>query len=262
MNCTENENRIIQLFEKELSAVQEKELMQHIASCETCKKTFHEYAILYENFNEAVQFHPDEKLKENVFRFIHEESEQILKHQDKSDVIRFEFTKSTVFSVLRYAAILAIGLFIGTMFKTNNEKENMAKLQEEISATKNMVVLAMLQNESSSSRMQAVSYTSNMESNNEVIQALLHTFQADNNVSVRLAALNALCKFKNQPGVHQAFIQALNRESDPRIQLRLIDIMVEMKEEKAVPELYKMLQENNLNEFVKYKAEEGIGTIL
>jgi HEAT repeats len=262
MNCIENENKIVRLFEQELEQSEKDELLKHIESCKKCESIFDEYNELYNNLDKAENFQPDNELKESFTEFLQQEEQRISAVSNKKNSIHIEFSKHTLYSIVKYAAILVIGLIMGSFFKNGQSKKDIALLQNEISETKNMVVLAMLKNESSSSRIQAVGYTQNIQTSNEVIKALIYTFEKDNNVSVRLAALNALYNFKDYEHIQNIFIRALKNEQDPRIQIRLIDIMVDTKEEKAIPELYKMLQENDLNKTVKNKAEEGIGILL
>lgn len=100
------------------------------------------------------------------------------------------------------------------------------------------------------------------EESNKVIRQLVKAMNQDNNVNVRLAAAEALYRFKDHKEARQAFIHALGSQTDPLMQITLIDIVIGLKEQKAVPQLQRLADEKNLLPIVKYKAQEGLGTLI
>lgn len=254
MDCKDIENKIIEHFEN--NAELNQNVKEHLANCANCKQVFNDFELLYAQFERNTLFEPANDLKESFDKLILEEEKNM------EQTIQLSFNKSTVFSVLKYAAILVIGVIIGVFYKSNQSNQQITELQNDVNETKQMVALALLQNESSSDKIRAAGFISNTQANDEALIALINTFENDKNVSVRLAALNALYNFKEKPVVHQSIVRALNFENDPRVQIRLIDIITQLNDQNAVPEIYKMLQENDLNEIVKTKAEESIGNLL
>lgn len=258
MNCEQREDLIIKYFEQELDKHQSDELKRHIEECSKCQEMFHQYEDLYKGFVDPISIKPEASLNDNFEKILQQEIE----NQDSNKTLKIEINRATLHTVFKYAAVLIIGLFIGFMVNNNKGEEEIAVLQKQVEETRNLMVLAMLQNDSPSSRMHAVSMTSESKSNMEIINALIQTFQNDANVNVRLAALNALYNYRLDENIQQIFLHSLTQDNDPRIQIRLIDILVEIDSEKAVPEFYKMLQDNDLNTVVKYKIEEGLGILL
>lgn len=96
----------------------------------------------------------------------------------------------------------------------------------------------------------------------KVIKLLIKTMNQDSNVNVRLAACEALYQFKDHQEVRKAFIHALGAQTDPLMQLTLIEIVVKLKEETAVPKLQQLMHQEDLLPIVKYKAQEGLGTLI
>ncbi|MFB9863204.1 HEAT repeat domain-containing protein [Rufibacter immobilis] len=96
----------------------------------------------------------------------------------------------------------------------------------------------------------------------KVIRQLVKTMNQDNNVNVRLAACEALYRFKDRPEVRKAFIQALGTQTDPMMQLTLIEIVISLKEKNAVPHLQDLSTRDNLLPIIKLKAQEGLGTLI
>lgn len=259
MNCIEFEGLIVEYINGSLSDEEKQILDNHLESCSNCKRAFEQYAELEINIKDSHQFLPDDSLKSNFIQHIEKETKAIKKQKSS---IHLVIEKKHIKSIMRYAAILLIGFLIGNVINKQKSNVEITGLKQEVDATKNLVIMSLLESNSASNRIKAVGYSSEATYNEEIIKALLVTLNNDKNVNVRLAAANALYNFKDDKSVKESFIQSLRHQTDPRLQIRLIDILVEFKDENAIPEMFKMLQENELNETVKYKIEEGLGVLL
>ncbi|MGV3540840.1 MAG: HEAT repeat domain-containing protein [Rufibacter sp.] len=100
------------------------------------------------------------------------------------------------------------------------------------------------------------------EESKKVIRQLIKTMNQDNNVNVRLAATEALYKFNDQPEARKALIQALGNQTDPMMQVTLIEMVISLKEKTAIPHLQRLTGQDDLLPIVKYKAQEGLGTLI
>ena len=80
-------------------------------------------------------------------------------------------------------------------------------------------------------------------------------------MNVRLAACQALARFENEPDVRDALIQSLQIQTDPNIQITLIEILVAIKEKRAVVEMKRLAQNQQLLDVVRLKAKEGISRL-
>ncbi|KAA3440566.1 HEAT repeat domain-containing protein [Rufibacter hautae] len=96
----------------------------------------------------------------------------------------------------------------------------------------------------------------------KIIKLLVKTMNKDGNLNVRLAACEALYQFKDHKEVRKAFIQALGTQTEPLMQLTLIEMVVKMKEAAAVSQLEMLMHKEDLLPIVKYKAQEGLGTLI
>jgi hypothetical protein len=56
-------------------------------------------------------------------------------------------------------------------------------------------------------------------------------------VNVRLAAVDALHAFGSSAVMHSAVAQAMARQTTPLVQIALIDLLTDLKEREAAPEL-------------------------
>ena len=81
---------------------------------------------------------------------------------------------------------------------------------------------------------------------------------ADPNVNVRLAAVDALFAFRDRPGIRNALIASLSRQTSPLVQISLIDLLVEIRERRSLEALRDLLQNEHIDQTVKQHAEKRI----
>ena len=130
---------------------------------------------------------------------------------------------------------------------------------EPAQAMKKVLTFERLPNTSASERIQAINQSYELgQADREITQLLINTLNFDANVNVRLAACQALTHFENEPGVREALIQSLGIQTDPNIQITLIDALVAIKEKRAVNEIQRLVQRRQVLDAVRQKAEEGI----
>ena len=118
-----------------------------------------------------------------------------------------------------------------------------------------MVALSLLQQQSASERLRGVSWAYRVEpSDTEVLSALLTAVNQDPNVNVRLAAVDALHAFGSSPVTRNAIIRAIPRQTTPLVQIALLDLLVDLKEKEAAPELRKLSTDEAVNGGVRQHA--------
>ena len=83
----------------------------------------------------------------------------------------------------------------------------------------------------------------------------------DDNSNVRMAAIQALSKFTDESAVLDALVSSLEIQTDPLLQITLINILVDLKEERAVETMKKLLEQEETHETVKKLAQKGLTII-
>jgi len=167
-------------------------------------------------------------------------------------------------AVLLFALGLVIGPSLGHLqprdlggATTNNHA--LARLREEVAGMKQLVTLSLLQQQSASERLRGVEWSYRLgHADEQVLSALLSALDSDPNVNVRLAAVDALQQFARSGFVKQGLLDSLPRQSSPLVQIELINLLVELKERESVPVLKALLQNNELNDAVRQRAEWGL----
>lgn len=163
-------------------------------------------------------------------------------------------------SILLMLGVFWAGFYIAKQ-QNNSQSNEMAALQQDIKELKAALATSNT-SYSASERIQLVSQQTEQQPDEEVIEALISTMHHDASVNVRLAACEALYQFKENRKVREAFIQGLKQQSDPLMQITLIDMLVGMKEKRAVQPLQELTEKKNLLPVVKDKAAQGIGILI
>jgi len=121
------------------------------------------------------------------------------------------------------------------------------------------LAVSLMEQTSATERLKGVNLTTiSARPNTEIIDRLLQTASSDPNINVRLAAVDALYLFRDQPKVREGLVQTLSRQDSPLIQVALIDLFVSMKEKRAVDALKSLIENQRLFPEVREKAQQGL----
>jgi hypothetical protein len=160
-------------------------------------------------------------------------------------------------------AMLVFGITLGTVFHSRVQRNGeLTMLREEISSMRQTVTLSLLDRPASTDRLRAVQYSKHIERPSEpLLSALLETLRSDPNVNVRLAAVDALYLFRNEAGVREALVDALSEEGSPLVQIAVIDLLVGIREERALQILRDLIEDREADPAVKAHARDRIGEL-
>jgi hypothetical protein len=159
------------------------------------------------------------------------------------------------------ACLLLAGFIAGERFSGARPADGhqIASMQSELTNLRQLVALSLLEQQSASQRLQGVNYSTQMERPDpEIAAALLHALRFDNSVDVRLAALDALRRYKDDAQVRTGLLTALQDQQSPLVQIALIDLFVEMRESSAKDNLRRIEQDSRVNPAVRQRAQWGI----
>ncbi len=159
------------------------------------------------------------------------------------------------------ACLLLIGFIAGEHYTGSRPVENpqMTAMQTELTNLRQLVALSMLEQQSASQRLLGVNYSTQVERPDpEISGALLHALRFDNSVDVRLAALDALRRYKEDPQVRTGLLNALQDQQSPLVQIALIDLFVDMRDSSAKDHLRRIEQDSKVNPAVRQRAQWGI----
>ena len=159
--------------------------------------------------------------------------------------------------------ILILGVGIGYFFSPSKSYDKqMSQLSSEMQDMKEMVMLTLLAQKSPTERLKAVSLTSELDNvNDKVINALLQTLENDESINVRLAAVEALYNFRENPKAREGLIKSVGKQESPLLQLALVEVIIALQDKRNLPVLQELIKKQDLNEAIKAKAESAIQTL-
>lgn len=261
MKHSEIEDKIVAYIEGDLDPKEEKAMTALIASSSEHQKLLEETRAMLDVFGKVKDEVPRGRVRENFLQVLEEEKSlqrfTIGKKETK------EFPWKTAFQIAASILILISGYALGSYQKGNENDAQIAVLQQEASALKQDMMLAMLDNRSASKRIQAVNYTEEIvRPDTEVLEAIIDRMHFDANVNVRLAAVEALSKYSDSEQVKAAFIKSLTNEKNPNIQIAVIQFLVAVQEKRALAPMQELLEHTETPGFVKDQVNEGIITLM
>lgn len=259
---------MIDYLDKSLEEGVRHEIERHLGTCERCLDELREIQEVLKLASGDEMVTPDDTLKINFYHMLHNE---IRRNADQKDTLQ-RVTRAQWYSQPRYriaaaVALLLAGTFIGMFFRSSaissNASNEIKQLQAEVSGLKKDVMFTMLKDESSSDRLQAVSYAEDLgQADENVINVLVETLNNDRNVNVRMAAAYALSKFAYQPAVSDSLVKSLSRQTDPILQVTLINILAERKEKSALEAVQKIIANKNTMKEVRDVAQNSLRLLI
>jgi hypothetical protein len=188
---------------------------------------------------------------------------KIHQEEDKAEKQK-SLPRQRMIGIAASIAILLVGFASGILYeKESLPTSEVSALKEEVGEMKRMLMFNQLNQVSASDRIMAVNAAKSMdEVDSQILEALIYTVNADPNANVRLAAVEALAHFASDSVASNALKKSLNAQSDPIVQIAIIDVLVERQEKDAVPEIQQLLQKDNLVKAVREQAEFGLSQLL
>jgi cyclophilin family peptidyl-prolyl cis-trans isomerase len=261
-NCKKIEPLLIDFVDKTLNQEETLLVKTHLEGCKNCRDEVDGLVVLFDEMNQVQDELPDQSLRQGFEAMLKSE-----KQKAGSATIftlrlgqRLHWIYTTFGQIAAAFALLITGMLLGLLINSNRGDISKADdLKNELNQMKDLLILTKLDQPSASQRIMAANYLEEMTAlDKEVLNALINTLNTDKNSNVRMAALNALAKFKDQQLVKDAFVETMSIQTDPIIQISLINILVEMQDKRAVNKMKEMLEKNSTNTSVKKLAEKGI----
>lgn len=178
----------------------------------------------------------------------------------KADSGRTRFLQPMVYRIAA-GIVLAVAVFYtgDWVIKSQRQEAELQALKKEVESTKQLMMLMLDNQQSASQRMVGATAAYNIDkADDEIVNALVKTMNEDPNTNVRLAALEALIRFHQDPRVKKALIESLSVQKDPAVQITLIQFMVKMKEREVVKELQHIVDDARTLKAVKDEAYTGL----
>jgi len=260
MDCNIVSNYIVDYIDDKLDENTHQEIEKHIKECSACEIEYAQTKEVFLSIENIPLKQPAPQLKASFEEILSKEKAAL--GVEKQSTKTFNLTNYKALWQVAAAVLLLVSGYLAGYNSNNDSSSNkqVAIMKNDIAEMKQqMRAINLLKDESASQRIKAVNYTKEIQKpSSKTITALINTLETDQNSNVRLAAVYSLSRFKTNKLVKEAFINTLNKQEDPMIQIVIINLLVEMEEVKAVDEMKKLLNNKDLHEEVKSQAELGV----
>ncbi|MCK9205338.1 MAG: HEAT repeat domain-containing protein [Bacteroidales bacterium] len=262
MNCKEIIELLPEFIEKSPGKDLPDEVEKHLSRCNACKdelkKLLHIEGLLSQVREEKVPAKVD-----FAFRIMLENEKNTNNLSFTNRINQKHISLSILTKVAAGILLLISGGFVGYFIHpVENTSIEVSSLKQEMVEMKNLVILSLIKQESPSERIKAVSYIKEISKPDpELIEMLFSTLNSDRNVNVRLAAAQALSKYKDNREIAKGIVKSLETQTEPLVQIMLINLAVETRGDDVTPELNKLLNRSDLMDEVKSFAQKGIKTL-
>jgi HEAT repeat protein len=268
MKCEDVESSMIDYLDNTLEKSRRDEVEKHLETCERCLDELKDFQQILQTVDSTEMEQPDETLRINFYHMLHGEmNKQVMKNQEQP-ILPISVRRSSPWIKIAAAiALLLAGTFIGLtlhfVLNRHQEGEQVASLKTEVQSMKELMMLDMLKQESPSQRIQAVNYTDDIQAPDiKVLNALTETLNNDKNINVRMAAAYSLAKYADRQSVRDSMVASLSRQTEPIIQVVLMNILVEKKESSAIKPIQKIMSDEKSIKEVKDVAKKGLNILL
>ena len=204
---------------------------------------------------------PSKEMQQVFYENLENEKSILVTQKSSSTNWWNQFNFSKINWALGVVALL-LGVLLGNLFSSNSSDE-IKNLASQLQQTQETMMLALLEKESSRDRLKAVKITQEMSNvSSTVIEGLLTTLNNDENVNVRLAAIESLSEYAQNPVVREGLVKSIQNQNSPLVQLKLAELMVYLQDKSSVQEFKDLIKEKEIPTDVKNQLEEQIKVLL
>jgi len=224
MNCAEAETHLPDLLTDGLTSADRTALQAHLEACFTCAEAYAGLVELAARLDRLPLEKPTPALRERFYLMLEAAASEA--HS------RSRWNRKWL--ALAAAVLLMVGGGFATGYWLRGGSSTMVPPRNSN--------LALLRQNEQGLRMAGIMLVSQGDPEDAVpAEALLDLLERDPSESVRLAAVDALYLYGRQPHVRERLAGAMARQTSPRVQLALVDLLGGLREQRALEALRTLL---------------------
>ncbi len=270
MSCDKIQEMFADYLTGDIDEESRQAVQNHIAGCDACRSEIEDLTAVWAKLGVLPEEQPTCALRGRFYAMLEETKKELEGATAKAPKRKlFEgwrewFTfRRPAFAASFSAFLLLLGIGTGWLLSGGLAAGRISSLRQEARDMRQTAALSLLEQTSASGRLQGISYSKGLDKpDTRTLGALVNALNTDPNPNVRLAAVEALYLFRNQPGVRDGLVASLATQDSPLVQVALIDLLVEIRDERAAEALKALVQDKKLNPDVKKVAEEGLKLIV
>jgi HEAT repeats/Putative zinc-finger len=265
MNCQSCRERMAELADAKLDEKNAAEARAHIEGCAECREEFESLGRTLAALDTLPTSAPSHRLRAAVMGHIETEKLTQRNRAHWASSIRTAASEReerrprwvpAILQVLGVCALVLVGFFLGE--RTATERQ-LAALRVRVDTMGQLVEQSVLQKRTTGDRLETVLTAGTVKKPDErVIDGLINSMAFDPSVNVRLNALTELYSHADQEVVRAGVLACLPRETNPLVQVSMIDFLVATKAREASPVLTKLSADPKADDDVRDSARRAI----
>ncbi len=270
MTCQDIKEKFPDYLIGDLSQEEKAQMQSHIAACPACREELESLSAIWTKLGVLPEVQPNNTIRTRFYSMLEDYKNDLGEEKRKNRIFeqlkdRFKpvWTGRPAFQLSFSLFFVFVGLIMGYIITGNRgQPAEISDLRQEVQSMRQTLAVSLLDQSSASERLRGVNLSVNTEKpDSGLIEALLNTLNTDPNVNVRLAAVDALYLFYDFPQVKEGIAQTLNTQESPLVQVALIDLIVDVRERRAIESLKNLMQTKTLHPDVRQHAELGLKKI-
>ena len=258
MNCDEVKERLF--FSLDDGKV-DQEAENHCLSCSDCRDTLTAYGELFRGLESLPK--PRKISGESLVQSLPHEGPSSVQSVSTWEALCGLLARRPAFGLGIAAICVLIGLMIArernSTAKSLQQAQSIEDLVEEVAVLNESLAVLQLQRTSASERLRGVGWIEDHgESNQALIDALRLVLESDENVNVRLAAIDALARFSDEPSVRRVLIQSLEQPQSPLVRIALIEKLVPLDDPASRDVFRAIIADEGSHEAVRERARSAM----
>jgi hypothetical protein len=267
MKCKDMELFSVEYLLNRLNPEKRKQLEAHVSVCSDCRLALDQAKESWTRLAGLSSMEPDQNLRirfNTMLRLAAEKQNQAAGRTIPALRPPRRSFLQPAFAFAVPIALLVLGFLGGfAVHGVLSGKGDVSVLRSEVTEMRRMLTLSLLNQTSSSERLRGVQVSRRVEEpDTSILEALFSTLNRDSNTNVRLAAVDALYIFRDRPRVREILVQSLERQNSPLVQISIIDLLVEIREQKAMDALRFLMKSDKTDPHVRERAEWGIQRLI
>jgi len=272
MRCEEIRDQLADYVNDQLQEPVRSQVANHMRVCATCRTEADELKTLWSALGSVPAAEPSGEMRSRFNMMLQAYQHGLDQNRPRNwwEAVNSWLTgwwpRQPALQLGLSVSLLVIGIVLGGRLHPGSrsaapgvQSNEVTELRRELYQTQQMVAVSLMQQQSASDRLKGVNWSYQLQQpGGEVLSALLDTLMHDPSVNVRLATVEALRQFGNEPVVRRGLVQAIAHEESPMVQVALIDLAVDLREKESIGTLRQLVTDQNLNGSVRQSAERGL----
>jgi hypothetical protein len=265
MNCQSCREHMIELADAKLDPETAANVKGHMDACEACRREFDSFTVTLGALDAIPDSPPSHRMRAQVMGPI--EAEKLTQRNQSAWASSIRSAAAArrrahtpwlqyVLQAAGVCTLVALGFILGERTATQRQ---LADLRARVDTVGQLVEQSVLQKRPTGDRLETVlTAAANHRPDERVIDGLINSLAFDPSVNVRLNALSGLYAQADQEVVRAGVLACLRRETNPLVQVSMIDFLVAARAREASPELRRIASDERANTDVRDSARRAI----